>query len=592
MLPLSYRPNKMLLKIFLSYTLTFAIVELGSKICLGIDGLMISNLLGDAAMAAHGLTSPYGTMLHIISAVIVTGSQAMLTRAIGKGDKQEVNAVFSVSLEISLVLSLLVTGLLYLFNGTICTLLGADGKDAEFRQLLTDYNLGFFGVVPSLIMCPVLSAMAALDGGKRYVTFSTLVLSAADVALNYLFAGPMQLGMFGVGLSSTIAQLLAVLTVAPALYRKGSMFRFVPTRFSAEAVLTMLKTGLPKLTRKVCTTVKKIGMNRLALIAGGVGVLSAVSVRNVVYDLVMSLSVGISGALLLMGQVFYSEEDEVSLKQTAAAAMLLLLVGMGGISLVLFAAAPWLLPFFGLSPANAAAAVSALRYTAGSLILISLNEMIFDYLQAVRRYRASHVLIAFQRLTILPVAYVLIRFFGTRGLFMAYICGEIPVTLGYLLTAWLANRRSSRGFFSAVLCIPARFADMAANTLDIDLTEQEQVAELSVRVENFCLSHGIDRRRAMHAALCTEEMASNILTHGFPKDSAKHFCSIRIAASPDNLVLRFRDDCVYFDLKERYACISGRDDPCSNIGIKVVHEIAKDIRYSHVLNLNTLVITL
>lgn len=94
-----YFINPMIIKMFLSYTITFAIVELGSKICHSIDGLMVSNLLGDTAMAAHGLTAPYTTMIEIVSAIIVTGAQDMITRAAGKGDKKGQTLCFRLRLK-------------------------------------------------------------------------------------------------------------------------------------------------------------------------------------------------------------------------------------------------------------------------------------------------------------------------------------------------------------------------------------------------------------------------------------------------------------------------------------------------------------
>ena len=110
-------------------------------------------------------------------------------------------------------------------------------------------------------------------------------------------------------------------------------------------------------------------------------------------------------------------------------------------------------------------------------------------------------------------------------------------------------------------------------------------------IERFCLEHGIEKRRAMHASLCAEETAYNIIHHGFTKDNASHSCSIRIIISQNEVVLRFRDDCKFFNMKERFILMKD-SEPSSNIGIKLVCNIAKEIQYSHVLNLNTLIITL
>ena len=542
-------------------------------------------------MAAHGLTTPYTTVIEIVSAIIVTGAQDMITRAAGKGDKKRTDTVFSLALEVAAIFSIAVTALLYIFNGLICTWLGADAQKAELRQLLISYNTGFFAVVPGLIFYPILCAMATLNGRKKYTVASTIVLSVADISLNYLLVGPFKLGMLGVGLSSTVAQMLAVLVVTPSFFSKPSMFGFSFVFPKLSEVGKMLKIGLPKLTRKLSTTTKKILMNRLVLFAGGVSVMTAITARNVIDDLAMCLGVGISGALLLMTQVFFSEEDGRAVKRTATAAAISITVGVGALSISIFLAAPLIIRLFGLDSQNAALAVTAIRYFAVSLILISLNEMLFDYLQAVKKYKWAHIFIVFQRLTILPVAYILIRFFGISGLFMSYILGEVIVTVGYVFVLLILNKKECTGMLNSLLCIPSRFSNSSNRALDIDIAHSDEVTSISEMIERFCLEHGIEKRRAMHASLCAEETAYNIIHHGFTKDNASHSCSIRIIISQNEVVLRFRDDCKFFNMKERFILMKD-SEPSSNIGIKLVCNIAKEIQYSHVLNLNTLIITL
>ena len=45
-----------------------------------------------------------------------------------------------------------------------------------------------------------------------------------------------------------------------------------------------------------------------------------------------------------------------------------------------------------------------------------------------------------------------------------------------------------------------------------------------------------------------------------------------------DIVLRIRDDCRYFNMKERYEVLKNKDK-FSGIGIKLVYGIAKDINY-------------
>ena len=58
--------------------------------------------------------------------------------------------------------------------------------------------------------------------------------------------------------------------------------------------------------------------------------------------------------------------------------------------------------------------------------------------------------------------------------------------------------------------------------MDVTLTQIDEVVRLSEKVQDFCMAKGIDARRAYLAGLSMEEMAGNIVDHGFRKDSKKH----------------------------------------------------------------------
>ena len=87
-----------------------------------------------------------------------------------------------------------------------------------------------------------------------------------------------------------------------------------------------------------------------------------------------------------------------------------------------------------------------------------------------------------------------------------------------------------------------------------------------------------------------EEMAGNVIEHGFTKDRRKdHTIDIRVVHKNDDIILRIKDDCVPFDPAER-SKILDPDDITKNIGIRMVYAIADDIRYQNILGLNVLTI--
>ena len=123
-------------------------------------------------------------------------------------------------------------------------------------------------------------------------------------------------------------------------------------------------------------------------------------------------------------------------------------------------------------------------------------------------------------------------------------------------------------------------------------SDLEDVTQTAEKVQTFCVSHGIPRKTAAHAGLCLEEIAGNIVFHGFHADRKKHMIEVRVHIRNDGVVLRIKDNCIPFNPKEWYEMASAGEDPFSNVGIRLVYAIAEEIDYQNLLGLNVLTIRL
>ena len=112
---------------------------------------------------------------------------------------------------------------------------------------------------------------------------------------------------------------------------------------------------------------------------------------------------------------------------------------------------------------------------------------------------------------------------------------------------------------------------------------------VSELIEDFLEQHQVDKRTSFFSGLCMEELATNVILHGFTKNNDKHYCDIKVMIDPDGIVLRIRDNCPYFDIRERYNSLS-EEDANASIGIRLIYAVAKDVKYINVLKTNTIII--
>ena len=139
------------------------------------------------------------------------------------------------------------------------------------------------------------------------------------------------------------------------------------------------------------------------------------------------------------------------------------------------------------------------------------------------------------------------------------------------------------------MVIPENFGVPETERIDLIITSMEDVVFVAKRIQSFCLSKGVEPRRAYIAGLSMEEMAGNVIDHGFTKDKKQHNIDIRAVHKNDDIILRIRDDCIPFDPGERLDMV-GTDDLTKNIGIRMIYKIAHDVNYQNILGLNVLTI--
>ena len=138
------------------------------------------------------------------------------------------------------------------------------------------------------------------------------------------------------------------------------------------------------------------------------------------------------------------------------------------------------------------------------------------------------------------------------------------------------------------MVIPDDFGAPENERMDISVKNIDEVVTIAHKVQNFCRERGIDDRRSYLAGLAMEEMAGNIVEHGFVKDKKNHTIDVRVVHKDGDIILRIKDDCVAFNPADRTDVV--KDDITRNIGIRMVFKIAKQVQHQSVLGLNVLTV--
>lgn len=579
--------------LFQKTMLTMLVAELSGGTTAIIDGILTGRFLGAQALAVSGLGSPYYSVVSIVSGILMVGSTNLCTRAIGKGDREGLSSVFSLTVGLGVILSVLLAALGASTPGSFALLFGARGAAEEIYSQTASYLRGLFVGAPGFILNVVFIPMVQLDGDTIRPKLASIACAVTDVVGDLLNIFVFHGGMFGMGLASSLSHYAAFLIVASHFLKKGSLFRFSFRSVRAGMVSPLLKDGFPRAMCMLSRGLLPILLNMLLLrLAGDPGVTALSAVINTSF-VIGALGWGIGGAVLIMGGMMMGEQDIRGLKTVLQTAVKDILIFVTALAAAVFLCAPVIASLFVPQGGSAQEMARAfIRCYAISLPFLAFNVSMANYMQVVARtLEANIVNIDIELVFTAVMAYLLSALIGAAGVWIAFAAGQAALSLSLVLRMLFA-KDLDRGGVEAHMLLPKDFGIPEEDRIESSLQTIAEVIELSDQVIPFCVERGIGKKEANRLALCVEEMAGNVIAHGF-SDGKPHHLDVRVLVKRGCVILRLRDDCRKFDLREKAESWSfDPEHPEKNIGVHMVMSMATDVAYTNTMNTNNLIITI
>ena len=579
-------------KMFLSLFLTGSIIEFSQVGAGFIDGLVISRFLGPEAMAAEGIVHPIYSIMGVISGLLAVGMQVRCAEMIGRGNRKDLSRFFSSTVYVGIIASLLATALVLIFAKPFTALLGASGNGAELLVPASDYLIGIGIGIPPLIMTAILAPAFQLDSGRKTVQTGAIIEAAADILLD-LLAVKLGFGIIGVGFATAAASYLNLLYQCTHFLKKDRMLHFVRPDISVREFLQMLSLGGGRALRRLYNTIRPIILNTIIIAYGGAIAMTALSVRNNFSNFVEVFGAGIASAVALLTSMYYGEVNDEAIEAVDDYKNKVITVCCGSICVLLFLCAPFIARLYVGEDAELYHMVTfAIRMLALQNPLQALIESRVKYLQAIQLQYNMNLLLFAERLAfVILSAFLLGNLFGIYGILACFTVSDMLTLLAVIIFYVIKCRKfvpSKRD----ILALPNEFNFKPGDVISLDIRNMADVSLASEQIMMFCKGHKVERRTAFYAALCFEELAANVIKHGFPNNSSAHpIIDLRVVITDKQFIIRMRDDCPRYDITKQIAVANAEDaDLTHNIGIRIVSKTASSINYIHAFETNSLII--
>lgn len=555
-----------------------------------IDTLYASNLIGEAAMSAIGLFGPINHFLYAASITFVSGSQVLYGRYLAR-DRRKINHLFTVTLVVSGGLSLLMSCLFVVsvYTGMTSVLVSTQ-RDL---QMLNRYILGQAPGVPALILGQQLFAFMSLENRRKWTMTASIICFVTNSLFDQIFIVFLNWDTFGLGLATSVSEWVFFMALALYYILGKSEWKFSVRNCEWQDATRIITLGYSGALSRFLEMFRCLIVNFLILkYVGSVGI-SSFAASNSVMALCWPVPFGMMAVARMLFSISVGEEDRRSLVDEMKIIMTRGMVIILAITAALVIFAKPLTEMFFRDPSE-----PVYYYTVMGFRLLPLcmpwalwSLCYVPYAQAAEKKIVSVILPIVEGMVgVVICSILLIPRLQMNGLYISNILNGAICASVIFVASSLVIKRIPRSI-EDMMAIPERIGVTPEERIDISVTNEKEVLDVSVKINDFCRERGIDDRRAFFSSLCMEEMAGNIVQHGFSKDSKEHSIDIRVVHKDENIILRIRDNCSAFDPSE-YNRVMQDDDIGKNIGIRMVYSIAGKVDYQNLLGMNVLTIRL
>jgi putative MATE family efflux protein len=241
---------------------------MGSQILLSLSSLVDRMMIGRLAdagtsavpLAAVGYASQLFFLIHSTLIAVGLACVALMARAIGSGDSLRARHAFAASIQVAALVTLLYSGLIFLFGEPILRALGAE--PAVIRIAVPYLQLTLLAALMLSVSLVVESAFRA-NRDPRTPMFIAVAVTVIKLGLNAVLifglAGAPRLELLGAGLATVLSQAVGLfcfvvivartLRTSPTGLRFGDLFRVNPVarevlRISAPSIAERIVLNL------------------------------------------------------------------------------------------------------------------------------------------------------------------------------------------------------------------------------------------------------------------------------------------------------------------------------------------------------------
>lgn len=307
----------------LRFTLPSIIMMVISSIYSVVDGLFVSNLIGDLALSSVNIVFPVAMIVGSFGFMLGTGGSAIVARTMGEGDQEQANLYFSMIILAVVLLGVVLSTFCVIYTEPIARFAGA--SDALIEDCIVYGRILLAGSVPFMLQTSFQSFFVVAEKPQMGLALS-IAAGVTNMVLDYVLIAVCGLGIAGAAIATVLGYCVGgVLPLLYFLHPKRKGMRLTRTRFYGKQLLHACANGSSELLSNISSSVVGILYNlQLMRLIGEAGV-AAYSVMMYVDFVFIAAFLGFSIGSAPIVSYHYGAANQTELKNVFRKSMVVIL---------------------------------------------------------------------------------------------------------------------------------------------------------------------------------------------------------------------------------------------------------------------------
>ena len=407
-----------------------------------VDTIFVGQWIGSMAIAAVTVVLPIVFLISSIGMGIGIGGSSIISRAFGSNNFNKAYVTFGNQISLTLVLSIFFVIIGILFYNPLLLLFGANG--AILDPATEYFNVVLFGV-PFLAFAMMGNPVIRAEGKPKFAMYAMILPAISNIVLDIIFIKFLDLGMFGAGLATSISYAVCGLFIFSFFISKKSELVIKPSYFILKLAIVkeIVQLGGVTIARQGTISVLMIVLNATLFTYGGENAIAVYGIINRVMLFALFPVLGVTQGFLPIAGYNYGAKNNERVKETIKMAMI---YGSSVATLIfvgIMAFPEAIATIFTSDAALIKETPKALLYVFLATPVITAQLVGSAYFQAAGKALPALILTLLkQGFFLIPLVYILPKFFGLQGVWYSFPVADILATIVTLVFLRLEVRKN------------------------------------------------------------------------------------------------------------------------------------------------------